>query len=70
MAIPKKYLWLVVGFLVGSYLGFAELADLLGKVGSDVKQAVLEPVPEPALPAHQRAASRPSTYRFYRSPEH
>lgn len=67
--VPKKYLWLVAGFVVGSYIGFSELADLIAKVGADVKGAVVEPESVPAIVAGARTPPRPSAYRFYRTPE-
>jgi hypothetical protein len=69
VAIPKKYLWLVVGFGIGSYIGFAELADLLAKIGGDVKGAVVDHSEPVKVATIARSAPRPSTLRFYRTPE-
>lgn len=68
MRVPKKYLWLVAGFVFGSYLGFSELADLFARIGGDVKGAVLQPSPEQMMVPTSRTPPRPSAYRFYRSP--
>jgi hypothetical protein len=69
IAIPRKYLWLLVGFGIGSYIGFAELASLVAKIGGDVKQAVVDHPESVAVATIARSAPRPSTLRFYRTPE-